>query len=108
MATMTVRTTFALDVATEHSIQRLAKLWNTSKAEVVRRSVAKAEQEAICKSKPAPLEALKWLQTSGTRTEAEAKSWAEESRRGWEEGWKNKERTSKSPPKTRKIHPRSR
>ncbi len=30
MATMTVRTTAALDIATENSIQRLAKLWKTS------------------------------------------------------------------------------
>jgi hypothetical protein len=44
---MTVRTTAALDVATESSIQRLAKLWNISKAEVARRSVAQAESTPV-------------------------------------------------------------
>jgi hypothetical protein len=70
---MTVRTTAALDVATENSIQRLAKLWNISTAEVARRSVAQAESTAA-EHRPSPLEALKWLQSNGKLTEAEAKA----------------------------------
>ena len=88
---MTVRTTFALDVATESSIQRLSKLWKTSKAEVVRRSVAEAERAEASQRKMAPLEALEWLQTNGTMTNAKAETWARESRKGWEEGWRKRE-----------------
>ena len=39
MATMTHRTTFALDAATARRLRQLAKLWKVSQAEVVRRSV---------------------------------------------------------------------
>ena len=93
---MTIRTTFALDVATEHSIQRLAKLWNISKAEVVRRSVAQAESAAAEKARPSPLEALKWLQSNGKLTEAEAQAWSSDSKRGWDEGWKRKAKSGQS------------
>lgn len=41
---MTHRTTFALDEATARRLKRLAAHWNVSQAEVVRRSVEKAEQ----------------------------------------------------------------
>lgn len=93
---MTVRTTFALDVATEDSIQRLSKLWNTSKAEVVRRSVAQAESAVSEQSRPSPLEALKWLQANGKLTEEEAQTWSRESKRGWDEGWKRKAQAAKA------------
>lgn len=45
MPTMNHRTTFALDEATAHRLKRLAKRWNVSQAEVVRRSVDLAERE---------------------------------------------------------------
>lgn len=83
---MTVRTTAALDIATENSIQRLAKLRNISKAEVARRSVAQAKSTAAEQARPSPLEALKWLQSNGKLTEAEAKAWSSESKRRWDEG----------------------
>jgi predicted transcriptional regulator len=38
------RTTFALDETTANRLKRLAARWNVSQAEVVRRSVEKAEQ----------------------------------------------------------------
>lgn len=41
--TMTHRTTFALDEATAQRLKRLAARWDVSQAEVVRRSVAQAE-----------------------------------------------------------------
>ena len=44
MPTMTHRTTFALDDLTARRLKRLAARWNVSQAEVVRRSVEKAEQ----------------------------------------------------------------
>jgi len=46
MATMTHRTTFALDETTAQRLKRLARRWNVSQAEVVRRAVDQAEKEA--------------------------------------------------------------
>jgi hypothetical protein len=43
MATMTHRTTFALDESTAKRIRSLAALWKVSQAEVVRRVVSQAD-----------------------------------------------------------------
>ncbi len=96
MAKMNVRATFALDAATEESIRRLAELWKTSKAEVVRRSVAEADRAAAAESRPSPLEALEWLQANGTFTEDEAAAWSAQSKRGWDEAWKRKEKSAET------------
>lgn len=45
MPTMTHRTTFALDEPTAQRLKRLAIRWNVSQAEVVRRSVERAEAQ---------------------------------------------------------------
>lgn len=70
MPTMTHRTTFALDEATAQRIKRLAARWEVSQAEVVRRSVAQAEN-----SKPAvnpdPAAMLRALFASGGGLDAE-------------------------------------
>ncbi len=47
---------------------------NISKEQVARRSVAQAESTAAQQARPSPLEALKWLQSNGKLTEAEAKA----------------------------------
>lgn len=44
MATMTHRTTFALDEETAKRLKRLSKEWKVSQAEVVRRAVQEAER----------------------------------------------------------------
>lgn len=47
MGRMTVRATYALDSETDDRIRRLAKRWDVSQAEVIRRSVrAAAEQNS--------------------------------------------------------------
>jgi predicted transcriptional regulator len=46
MTTMIHRTTFALDETTARRLKRLAKLWNVSQAEVVRRSVEHSDLAA--------------------------------------------------------------
>ena len=43
MATMTHRTTFALDADTMRRLKKLALRWQVSQAEVVRRAVSQAE-----------------------------------------------------------------
>ncbi|NBV84835.1 MAG: hypothetical protein EBS01_00895 [Verrucomicrobia bacterium] len=50
MATMTHRTTFALDGATMTRIKNLATLWKVSQAEVVRRAVSIAQSPATASS----------------------------------------------------------
>ena len=47
MATMTHRTTFALDETTAHRLKRLAARWQVSQAEVVRRSLEQAESAHV-------------------------------------------------------------
>lgn len=44
MGRMTVRATYALDSETDHRIKRLAKQWDVSQAEVIRRSVRAAAE----------------------------------------------------------------
>ncbi len=110
MATMTIRTTFALDAVTENSIRRLAALWKISKAEVVRRSVAEAERAASNMARPSPIEALQWLQKNGTLTEADVQKWSSASKSGWEEAWERKApatQTVSRPVKTKTTKPRS-
>lgn len=46
MKEMTYRTTFALDELTVARIKRLASLWQVSQAEVVRRSMAIADESS--------------------------------------------------------------
>lgn len=47
MPTMTHRTTFALDDTTAQRLKKLATLWQVSQAEVVRRSVERAENDLV-------------------------------------------------------------
>jgi predicted transcriptional regulator len=63
MPTMSHRTTFALDEPTAQRLKRLARLWNVSQAEVVRRSVERAEEAQT--SKPDPIALLQQLHANG-------------------------------------------
>jgi hypothetical protein len=60
----TYRTTFALDEVARSRIQRLSKKWQVSQAEVIRRSLEKAEamEHAI---EPDPLAMLESLASKG-------------------------------------------
>lgn len=57
---MTHRTTFALDQATAQRLKRLASRWNVSQAEVVRRSLERAEQQTDAAT-PNPIALLRRL-----------------------------------------------
>lgn len=85
MATMTHRTSFALDERTAQRIKRLATRWNVSQAEVVRRSVERAE-EAGQSPKPDPLELLKAYHAKGGLDQTRADQWIkeiDENRKRW-------------------------
>lgn len=64
MATMTHRTTFALDKETIRKLKTLSARWKVSLAEAVRRAVAQAESQ-IQAQKPNPVEMLRQLHDSG-------------------------------------------
>lgn len=46
MGTMTIRSTYSLDADTARTIKRLAQQWDASQAEVIRRSVRLAAEQA--------------------------------------------------------------
>ena len=83
---MTHRTTFALDRTTADRIDRLATRWKVSKAEVVRRAVANADQKDVPTAE-AYLQALRTMQAEGrglVREKAETYiAEVREDRRNW-------------------------
>jgi Ribbon-helix-helix protein, copG family len=70
MATMTHRTTFALDDDTIRRLKKLSLRWKVSLAEVVRRAVAQAEAQAP-EDKPNPVNLLRQLHDSGQSLDPE-------------------------------------
>lgn len=86
MAIMTHRTTFALDEGTAKRLRRLSAKWKVSQAEVVRRSLERAE-EADSKAKQDPVAMLGQLHEEGAGLAAEdAASYAasvREDRKSW-------------------------
>jgi hypothetical protein len=75
MAKMTVRSTFALDPGTVDALARLARRWNVSKSEALRRVVNAASLvEALDEASDA-LAALDELQQRLGLDEAKASAW---------------------------------
>jgi hypothetical protein len=75
------RTSMALDHGTLLALKDLAKRWRVSKAEVMRRAVKRAKEEAEREADlPKPLDALSWLQDGGGLTIQEAESFRDEVR----------------------------
>ena len=80
MARMSVRATYALDEQTDARIRELAKRWNVSQAEVIRRSVRQsAEAEQPAPLTPAEVVA-RYRHDALPRTAAATQRWAAESR----------------------------
>ena len=68
MATMTIRTTVAFDLATASRLERLSKRWGVSKSETLRRALETAEkaQPVVPSHSPdfarmTPLQILDWV-----------------------------------------------
>ena len=85
------RTSMALDYGTLKALKDLAQEWGVSKAEVMRRAVRKAKEEAEGeKSFPKPLQALDWLEKGGLSVKeaaafrAEVKAERDAKRYWWE------------------------
>ena len=76
MARISIKATYALDVETVDTLERMARRWAVSKSEALRRAVRAAAAEAEL-SRPA-VERLDELQRSVALTRARAKAWADE------------------------------
>ena len=90
MSTPLKRTSMALDQESLRILEDLSCAWGVSKAEVIRRSLKKSdEEEASQPKKNTPLEALKWLQKNGISAR-EAEIWNQEiraEREAWRDPW---------------------
>jgi hypothetical protein len=61
-----VRTSVSLDQGSLDTLDQLANKWSVSKAEVMRRALRKAKEEAELEDqRPTPLQAMEWLQGGG-------------------------------------------
>jgi len=77
MASITIRSTYALDEETVQRLANLARRWNVSKSEALRKAIRAADTELPGNDR---LAALDELQKSIRLTAAEAESWATLSR----------------------------
>ena len=85
MAITTIRSTYALDVETVRTLERLAQRWQVSKSEALRRAIRAAAGEPPATARKA-LNALDGLQRSLSLTPAKSRAWTRQAgaeRRAW-------------------------
>ena len=81
MAVTTIKSTYSLDVETVRTLEMLARRWNVSKSEVLRRAVrAAAGEESPRQRAERKLEALRQLQESVQRRGVDLAAWERENR----------------------------
>jgi transposase-like protein len=88
MATMSIRSTFALDAATVDGLRDLAKKWGVSKSEALRRAVARAQEQPGPSGEMTPHEALLALKRKPLLSRAQAKRWRADNARARRESEK--------------------
>ena len=85
MATITVRTTVAFDLASAQRLDRLAKRWGLSKSETLRKVLEAAERNLSADKTPdfssmTPVEALRWLHSNPEHPSGTGNRWSQEIR----------------------------
>jgi hypothetical protein len=75
MASITVKGTYSLDLATVRDLEALARRFGVSKSDALRRAIRAAARDA-CGEAAGPLAALDELQRSLGLTEDRARAWA--------------------------------
>ena len=80
MATMTVKSTYSLDVETVRQLEGLAKRWNTSKSAALRRAIHTVARQATPADNKV-LDALNRLQSRLALDDGAAAGWENEVRR---------------------------
>ena len=78
IASTVIRTTYALDRETTNRLESLARQWNVSKSEALRRAIRLADARTSPKSRLAALDAL---QASMRLSRPKAESWVRDVRR---------------------------
>jgi hypothetical protein len=76
MATTTVKTTYSLDLETVGALDALARRWNVSKSEAMRRAIRASASVHAVNVPPEPLQALDELQKALALTPAAATRWS--------------------------------
>ena len=79
MATMTIRSTYALDIETVRKLERLARQWGVSKSEALRRSIQSAVA-ANADEVTEKLRALDEYQASMSLSKKQLQEWQKEAR----------------------------
>ena len=79
MAVTTIKSTYSLDVETVRTLESLARRWNVSKSEVLRRAIRAAAREDSPGERSA-LESLRLLQASVKARGVDLKRWERELR----------------------------
>jgi len=79
MAVTTIKSTYSLDVETVRTLEALARRWNVSKSEALRRAIRSAAGEKSQRVRE-KLEALKQLQDYVQRRGIDVEAWAREAR----------------------------
>lgn len=64
MATQTIKTTYSLDVETVRKLEQMARRWNVSKSEALRRVIRTAAVEGLAEENREAISALDELQQS--------------------------------------------
>jgi predicted transcriptional regulator len=76
MATLTIKTTYALDVETVRALEELARGWNVSKSEALRRAIRASAKRGTVAGTPDSVRALDRLQRSLRLGKAAAERWS--------------------------------
>jgi hypothetical protein len=76
MATTTIKSTYALDVETVGALDALARRWNVSKSEALRRAIRASAVAHAVNGPPEPLQALDELQKVLALAPAAAARWS--------------------------------
>ena len=74
MAVTTIKSTYSLDVETVRTLESLARRWDVSKSEVLRRAIRAAAEEKSPRAKR-KLEALRQLQASVKQRGIDVAAW---------------------------------
>ncbi|MXW70228.1 MAG: ribbon-helix-helix protein, CopG family [Acidobacteria bacterium] len=79
MATMTIKTTYSLDLGTVRALEDLARRWSVSKSEALRRAI-RSELERQPSRRDTRMRALRELQASVARRGVDLAAWEREAR----------------------------
>ena len=89
MAITTIKSTYSLDVETVRTLESLARRWDVSKSEVLRRAIRAAAEEKSPRAKR-KLEALRQLQASVKRRGVDLAAWEREVRATRDAAWRKR------------------